>query len=383
MQKEKISAIVLVVIIVVALFAYLASKENLFGDLFKSESKEIELGDCVDLYYIGKLANGTIFDSTYEDPINKTNGTLFKVYVTKNATAIPPSGYEDYSAGMIEGFIDGLLGLKEGEWATINDIPPEKAYGNKVMIGDSFKTQQIMMNAYDPNKSMNITVEVTNISDEYISLKWINIDEFDKFTMPEGILNDLNSYDQNDWIILVPPYSIWENSTEIIEIEDDSVIVKTTPTKIENITDEIKPVQYGDILTFIFPDATTVNYDNNTITINNNPLVGKNYTYIIDYYGSEIITNVTVEDIDIINDTINISMSYEGSEKEFYEFNKTISFDRLFTINRYFKDIPMNYAEMLFGQDLLQQKQVSLNDLAGETLTFEVFIQKVYKTSKS
>ncbi len=387
MQKEKISAIILAIIVVVALFAYIATKENIFGDLFKPEpqgSQEIELGDCVDLYYIGKLANGTIFDSSYEDPINKINGTIFKVYVTKNSSAISPSGYEDYSAGMIEGFINGLIGLKEGDQVTIKDIPPEKAYGNKIKIGDTFNTKQIMMNAYNPFQSMNITVEVTNITNEYIDLRWINIEEIDKFTMPEGILNDLTSYDQNDWIILVPPYSIWENSTEIIEIKNDNIIVKTTPTKIKNITDQIKPVQYGNILTFIFPDATTVDYNNNTITINNNPEIGNSYEYIIDYYGSEIITNVTVEEIDPINNTINISMSYEGSEeKEFYEFNKTISFDRLYTINRNFKKIPLNYAEMLFGQDLLQQKQISLNELAGKTLNFEVIIEKVYKTSES
>ena len=383
MQKEKISAIILVIIVFVALFAYIASTENLFGNLFKSENEEVELGDCVDLYYIGKLANGTIFDSSYEDPINKTNGTLFKVFVTKNSSTSPPDGYEDYSSGMIEGFIDGLIGLKEGQWTTIKDIPPDKAYGEKVKIGDTFNTQQIMMSAYDPYKSMNITVEVTDFNSEYISLRWINVEDFNKFTMPEGILNDLNSLDQNDWIILVPPYSIWENSTEIVEINNDSVIVKTTPTKTENITDEIKPVQYGDIVTFIFPDATTVNYDDNTITINNNPEIGKTYVYTIDYYGTIISTNVTIEGIDIKNDTLNVSMSYEGSEKEYQIFNKTISFDRMYTIDRNFNDIPLNYAEMLFGEDLLQQKQLTFNELAGETLTFEVLIQKIYKTSES
>lgn len=383
MQKEKISAIILVVIVVVALFSYVAAKENLFGNLFEPEPKEVELGDCVDLYYIGKFTNGTVFDSSYVDSINKTNGTLLNVYVTKNSTASPPTGYENYTAGMIEGFIDGIIGLKEGQDVTIGPIPPEKAYGDKVKIGDTFNTQQIMMNAYTPTQSMNITVEVTNITSEYIDLKWINVEDFDKFTMPEGILNDLNSLDQNEWIILVPPYSIWENSTEIIEIKDDSVIVKTTPTKTENITDEIKPIQYGDIVTFIFPDATTVNYDNNTITINNNPEIGKSYQYIIDYYGSEIITNVTIEEIDVTNNTMNVSMSYEGSEKEYQEFNKTISFDRLFTINRNFTAIPIYYANLLFGQDLLQQKELSLSELAGETLYFEVIIQKVYKTSES
>lgn len=386
MQKEKIAAIILVVIIVVALFGYIGIKEDIFGNLFKSEPKEsltIELGDCVDLYYIGKFTNGTVFDSSYVDSVNKTNGTLFNVYVTKDSTASSPTGYENYTAGMIEGFIDGIIGLKEGQDVAIGPIPPEKAYGNKVKIGDTFNTKQIMMNAYYTNQSMNITVEVTNITSENIDLRWINVEDFDKFTMPDGILNDLNNIDQNEWIILVPPYSIWENSTEIIEIKNDSVVVKTTPTKTENITEEIKPVQYGDIVTFIFPDATTVNYDNNTITINNNPEIGKSYEYIIDYYGTEIIYTILVEEIDVINNTINVSMNYEDSEKEYQEFNKTISFDRIFTINRNFTAIPIYYANLLFGQDLLQQKDLSISELAGETLYFEVIIQKVYKTSES
>ena len=43
MQKEKISAIILVVIVVVALFAYIGTKENLFGNLFKPEPKTEEV----------------------------------------------------------------------------------------------------------------------------------------------------------------------------------------------------------------------------------------------------------------------------------------------------------------------------------------------------
>ncbi len=385
MQKEKISAIILVVIVVVALFAYIGTKEDLFKNLFGPEPEEVltvELGDCVDLYYIGKLANGTIFDSSYEDPENKINGTLLNVYVTKDSTASSPSGYEEYMAGMIEGFIDGMIGLKEGQAVRIGPILPEKAYGNKVKIGDTFKTQQIMMNSNMPSQSMNITVEVTNLTSEYIDLRWINVEDFDKFTMPEGILNDLNSLDQNEWITLVPPYYLWENSTEIIEIKDDSVIVKTTPTKTENITDEIRPVQYGNITTFLFPDATTVTYDEDTITINNDPEIGKSYDYIISYYGSEILTSITVESIDVTNDSINISVSYEGFEKEYQKFNKTTSFDRVYTVNRNFTGISLYYGSMLFGQDLLQQKELSLASLAGETLYFDVVIEKVYKMSQ-
>lgn len=381
MEKEKISAIILIVIVIVALFGYIVTKENLFGPE-PEEVPIVEMGDCVDLYYIGKFTNGTIFDSSYEDPENKTNGTLLNVYVTKDSTASSPSGYESYMAGMIEGFIDGMVGLKEGQEITIGPIPPEKAYGNKVKIGDTFNTQQIMMNANDYTQSMNITVEVTNLTSDSINLRWINVEDFDKFTMPEGILNDLNSDDQNEWIIIAPPYYIWENSTEIVEINEDNVVVKTTPTSTENITDEIKPIQYDDINTFIFPDATTVTYDDDTITLDNNPEVGKSYEYSISYYGTAITTTILVEAIDEINNTMNISVSYEGYEKEYQDFNKTVSFDREYSINRNFTGISMYYASMLFGEDL-QREGLSFVEIAGETLYFDVVIEKVYKTSES
>lgn len=396
MKTERIAVIGFAVIIVAALSFFILSQENpetektyledilenLFGKSTPVTLLTVEEGDCVDINYIGKFANDTIFDSSYADPEQKTDGEPINVYVTKDYTALSPSGYEQYSSGMIEGFIDGIIGLEEGEEATIGPIAPEDGYGNKVTIGDTFNTQQIMMNSNNPSQSMDIAVEVTNFTDEYLSLKWINIEDFGKFTMPEGILNDLNSLDQNDYFTLVPPHYIWENSTEIVEIKNNSATVKTTPTKTENIADEIRPIQYGDISGFIFPDATTITYDNETITINNDPEVGKSYTYSIDYYGMEIITNITIGEIDLINDTINISVIYEGySETPQYSYiNKTINFDRTYTINRNFMDIPLYYASMLFGEDL-NEKGLSLSTLAGETLYFDVVIEQIYKTS--
>jgi len=375
MQTEKIAIIGFVIIIVATLAFFFFSQEA---------AEKVEEGDCVDINYIGKYANGTVFDSSYANPDEKANGTPIKVYVTKNNTATSPEGYEEYSAGMIEGFIDGILGLEEGKEATIGPIPPEKAYGNKIKIGDTFSTQQIMMSVTNPTNSLDITVEVTNYTSEYINLRWVNLEDFDKFTMPEGILNNLNSADQNDWVTLVPPYHIWENSTEISEIKQDSVTVMTTPTKTENLTDVIRPIQYSSITTFIFPDATTVDYDNDTITITNNPEIGKSYTYSIDYYGSEIITNITVRSIDVANDTINISASYVGysDSLEYSDINRTISFDREYAVNRNFTDIPTYYATILFGQDL-DEEGLSIHTLAGETLYFDVVVEKLYKTSES
>ena len=127
MEKEKMAAIILVIVIVVALSGYLAMKEGLLGDLnlFPKEKETVEIGDCIILNYTGKLVNGTVFDSSYLDTDNKTDGTPLKVYVNPDKAVSPPEGYETYSSDLIEGFMDGLIGLKEGDAVTIGPIPKD------------------------------------------------------------------------------------------------------------------------------------------------------------------------------------------------------------------------------------------------------------------
>lgn len=68
-----------------------------------------ENGDTIKVHYTGKLKNGDIFDSSEgRDPLEFQLG----------------------SGMVIEGFNDGLLGLKEGETKTI-EIPVDQAYGPK------------------------------------------------------------------------------------------------------------------------------------------------------------------------------------------------------------------------------------------------------------
>jgi len=378
MQIEKIAVIALVIIIVGALSIFLlaTNSEDIFGNLFgeneKSEPLTIALGDCADVNYIGRYAsNGTVFDSSYEYVENKTGGTPLQMFISKNLIETSPkSGY----TRVIEGLVDGLVGLKENDTATIGPIPPEKAYGKKLGIGDTFSTANLAL-------EMNQTVEVTNLDSNFISLKWINVENLGKFTMPQMILKNLTSMDQNDYVIIPPPYYIWENSTEIINITDETVTVKTTPTSSENISENLKPVQIGitDMI-FIFPDATTATWNETTITVTSSPEIGKSYPFSQDTgYGYAINITFTVEDIN--NDTINISVMYEGSDEKMYQdINRTQEFNRIFTMPRLYKNIPLMYQEYIFAEDL--PRGYSLNKLAGESLIFDVEIVKVYKTSQ-
>jgi len=378
MQSEKIAVIALVVIIVGALSAYSLATygEDIFDNLF-GENKEpgaIALGDCADVHYIGKYAsNGTVFDSSYEDVENKTGGIPLQMFVSTNKSAVSPKpGYME----VIEGLAEGLVGLKENDTATIGPIPPEKAYGAKKLgIGDTFSTINLAL-------EMNQTVQVIDLTSDFISLKWINVETLGKFTMPQMILKNLSSMDQSEMIIIPPPHSIWENSTEVINITDETVTVKTTPTASENLSETLKPIQYGitDIM-FIFPDATTATWNETTITITSSPEIGKNYQYSQDT-GMGYVMNMTFTIESIVNDTINISVMYEDSEEKMYqEVNSTLEFDRIFTMPRVYNNIPLMYQEYLFAEDL-QREGYSLHDLAGESLIFEVEIVKVYKASQ-
>jgi len=70
----------------------------------------IKKGSKVKVHYTGKLTNGKVFDTSVEkEPLEVVVG----------------------QSGLIKGFEDGLMGMKEGEKKTI-EITPEDAYGQLI-----------------------------------------------------------------------------------------------------------------------------------------------------------------------------------------------------------------------------------------------------------
>ena len=70
----------------------------------------IKKGSKVKVHYTGKLANGKVFDTSVEkDPLEVVVG----------------------QSGLIKGFEEGLIGMKEGEKKTI-ELIPEDAYGQLI-----------------------------------------------------------------------------------------------------------------------------------------------------------------------------------------------------------------------------------------------------------
>jgi FKBP-type peptidyl-prolyl cis-trans isomerase 2 len=82
----------------------------------------IETGDTVSIEYVGRLDDGTVFDTSRES-----------VAEAEDLDHHPDRSYDpltvEIGAGeIIEGLEDGLLGLEAGDEETVT-IPPEAAYG--------------------------------------------------------------------------------------------------------------------------------------------------------------------------------------------------------------------------------------------------------------
>jgi len=391
MNNEKIAMIALVIIIAGALSLFLVSSfggdiiDNLFDDTTTPTQGDnvIEEGDCADVNYIGRYAtNDTVFDSSYDDVDEKTGGNPLNIFVATDKTLPSPTGYSNYTSGFIDGLLTRLIGKEEGGTYTL-EIPPAEAYGaKKLAVGNQFQSSSFALNTINTALSLNQTLEVTKLTDTNLSLKWVNLDNYGKFTMPQIVLNDLLAATQEDMILIPPPHFIWENASEIIDYDEETVTIKTTPTKTENLYDTFEQVQFGfgqnDVFS-IFPDATTATYNESTITLTSDPEVGAEYEYSYSYFGQEIVMTYTV--INKTDETIGLRIVTEGyDETQNQTVQRTLSFDRIYEFPRTYDDIPTEYQDALIGMDL-EREGYSLNKLAGETLIFEVTIENVYKTS--
>jgi FKBP-type peptidyl-prolyl cis-trans isomerase 2 len=392
MQNEKIAVIALIVIIAGALSVYLisANQEDLLKSLFPSGNNNppitgnttVAEGDCIDIQYIGRYAsNGTVFNSSYTDDNYTVPGIPLKIFVTLDPTKSPPTEYQaNYTSGIIEGLMEKLIGLKLGKTYTLN-IPADEAYGaKKFTVGAVFNSSVFAFNYMNPNLSLNQTLKVTSINDTFFSLEWINIDTDSPFTMPQYIIGNLSN--ENESVITLPPYYIWENSSEITSIGNDTVTVKTTPTTLESIKDTIEPIQVGIYDAYIiFPDVTTATYNETTITLNSNPTVGEVYNFTFDYYGQVIKFIYTVEEV--TSSTVNVSETYEYGGSTYTNYinaNITYSFDRIYKMKKIYTNIPIGYLDFLNSD--IEREGYSLNKLAGENLIFDVYIQNIIKTSQ-
>ncbi len=90
-------------------------------DIRKDSSKIVENGDLISVDYVGKLEDGTVFDTSIKEVAIEA-GTYNQMRDYKPLTFTVGAGQ------MIKGFDEGVVGMGEGEEKTLK-IPPEEAYG--------------------------------------------------------------------------------------------------------------------------------------------------------------------------------------------------------------------------------------------------------------
>jgi len=368
MQKEKLAAVVLVIIIVGALSSYLAVAygDEIFENLFSEKKKEIiEIGDCVDVNYIGRYAsNNTIFDSSYDEVNDKTGATPLKIYVTFNTDAQPPKGYEDYGTDIIQGFMEGLVGLKDGETKTIGPIPPEKAYGEKPKVGDT------------------IVIPASATGDEDLRIDVVEIIE--NYPMPEEYIPYFGEQNTTLYNLRanysigkeIPIYPAWENATIVTKVNETMLWTYTTPpedkrtdfTWIDNTTQSV-----------FWENASSVtSMDETTIIITHTPEIGATMEY-----SSGLWTSTTYTVVNLTSDKINVSYIDSTGNISYTDLDRIVTIKRnesQITLMPYPKEgleQLLAYIKLYLNPDL----EISLDFLAGEELLFELEIVKVYKTS--
>ncbi len=86
-------------------------------------SEEVKVGDFVKISFTGKIKDGRVFDTTYED-VAKKHGIYKEGYKYKPINIIVGEGH------VIKGLEEAIIGMKVGETKRV-EIPPEKAFGKR------------------------------------------------------------------------------------------------------------------------------------------------------------------------------------------------------------------------------------------------------------
>ena len=87
----------------------------------KKSDRTVENGDTISVDYVGKLEDGTIFDTSIKE-------VAVEAGIYNQNRDYKPLTFTVGAGQMIKGFDEGVVGMKEGEEKTL-EIPPEEAYG--------------------------------------------------------------------------------------------------------------------------------------------------------------------------------------------------------------------------------------------------------------
>lgn len=251
----------------------------------ESASKDtVKSGDTVGVDYVGRLEDGTVFDSSIEEYAKKT-----KNYAANSGRAYEPLSFTVGAGQMIKGFDAGVVGMKLGEKKTLT-IAPADAYG------EAYKEETAPKQYFQDVFTQDVPLD--------------NFKDVITQTVPKSALGD---------------------KAEGLEVGKtiDAGNIKAKVTKIEgdNITVDIENKQnpfYGKKLVVglkgTFEDNTVtikkIAGDNVTLEINNksNPFYGKKITEGLSAKTKDGQT-ITIAKIDDKNVTVRIPNTHELAGK--------------------------------------------------------------------
>lgn len=395
MQKEKMAAVILAVIIIGAVFTFLLTKNSDVFDNLKWNSDEnasapsdltITLGDCADIDFTGYFSNGTVFFTTYKDVAiendiydEEYNDSYvpLPVFVTFQWNDTAPEGYDSYNYFPIQGFMEGILGLEEGKKYSIGPIPPEKGYGKALKINDTvYIDVDPMYSVYYINSMNGKLINIINNAsvDSFSSLysDFLAGNRTDIY-----VFRDL-TYGIGDTQTL---YYSWPDGTVVTSVNDTHRCWRNSPSddEMNNFTWIQQSAYTYEVTTY--PENCSnavVDEDANRIIITHSPEIGQ-ILYVTDmmYYDT---TEYTVENL--TQGMFNCSyVDYDGntSYREFSRYSNVTLNECESIISEY----PEDYLAYLFSiYRMLDLDFVyGVGRGAGEDLYFDIDIVKVYKTS--
>lgn len=407
MQKEKLAAIVLVIIIVGALstFLLITYGGDIFKNLFPEEKTEkleenIEVGDCVDINYIGRYtSNNTIFSTSYEDPDSKTGGSPLKVFVNLNISDLtiqPPENYTDYVSspimsqsieqyldlalspiGVKKGFMDELISMKKGDnrKKTTHNFTPEQAFGRSPVVGDVLNLTSLGSIEYEIvgiKKNVQMPQEIAELYEDY----------FGNGTTTIFTLRDNSHYIGE----IIDKYACWINSTVVTKSNQTLLWIYTTPTTAvdEDFTWIEDNETTGIRLEFPINASRITDITDSTITITHSPEINTTIeeSYMSPYGYYMPVATYTVKKVTA--DKINVSYEIDSEGNISYkDFDRTIIIQRNSTINITEDTIgEILEIQLMFLRQFIDDFIIGYNVCSDQTVYFEIVIENIYKTSQ-
>ena len=361
-QYRILMFVIMVVVAATLLTAYLLKPSSV--------NKVIEEGDCILINYTMRYAsNGTIIETTYKDVAiaegiydNNHSYEPKKVFVNADRSKVPPPGFchKILPAGLIE----KLVGLAEGEKRTIT-LSPKEAYGVKPKEGDTI--------LFPPLLGKDLRLKILDIRyNESMPTAYISL--YGNKTTTVYVIRKEN-LQEGDSITL---YSCWPNGSTIVKINETTAWIYTTPLpdKMKNLTWVEKDRTTGKIYVYWENSTDVINISNETITLYHHPTINSTMTI----YDTKNLKVDTYRVIDVSPDKIRMVN----------ESNHTLEIDRIKILNRtttisIIEEMPEEALSQLLELARLANPyfEYSLDKLSDETIVYEVEIVKIYKQCKN